>query len=359
VIDGHGTIASVTSTPFVEHISYLAGTTYGNPGVDAQGRLIYRTVDPSTSLYVAPGGGIVVPNQPDSAPVLRLDLDTRKLDTVGMVRIQRRIREPYRMTDGTISSRLLTTPMPVVDDWAVMLDGTIAFVRHADYHVDWLNPDGSLVPSKPMPFPWQPLSPAHKTAFIDSVRLALEANQQAQVARYDSINFFCFDVPRVPRPWMTPEQIAALTSAVQVAPAGAAVPGASATVAANPPAPPGPGEKPAAKERPKGCPASQYLVENLLAPVNVIKPDMLPETKPPFATNSTLPDADGNLWIRVNQMEAVARTTLYDLINNKGELFDRLRMPETRVVVGFAPGGFVFVAVKGDSSTRLERVRWK
>jgi hypothetical protein len=65
-----------------------------------------------------------VPNQPDSAPVLRLDLDSRKLDTVGMVRIQRRISEPYRRVDGSISARTLTTPMPVVDDWAVLSDGS-------------------------------------------------------------------------------------------------------------------------------------------------------------------------------------------------------------------------------------------
>jgi hypothetical protein len=339
VMDGNGRVVTVTSTPRVADISYLTSITSGNPGIDAKGRLIYRVADPVTSLFVAEGGGIVVPNQPDSAPVLRLDLDSRKLDTAGMVRIQRRIREPYRMASGTITTRTLTTPMPVVDDWAVMADGSIAFVRHLDYHVDWLNPDGTWTSSPPMPFPWQRLSDAHKRAFIDSVRNALEENQRKSVERYDSINFVCFDVPRPERPWMTDAPAATVTTA------------ASAAAAASPP--------PSPPRRPSNCPASQYLVEGLLAqPVNVISPSMLPDTKPPFATNSTRGDSDGNLWVRVNQMDAVDKTSLYDVINRHGVLVDRLRIPDARTLVGFGAGRILYVAVKRDSIVVLERVRW-
>jgi hypothetical protein len=307
-----------------------------------------------------------VPNQPDSAPVLRLDLDSRKLDTVGMVRIQRRISEPYRRVDGSISARTLTTPMPVVDDWAVLSDGSLALVRHLDYHVDWVNADGSRSSSAKMHFPWQPMSEVHKRAFIDSVRLALETAQRQSYVRYDSINFACFDVVKPPRPWMTPEEFAAAAEAVAaaaaalpgrggaVASAGAATAAATTTATA---AAPAAGATP--KPRPTNCPASQYLVSGPIPPVNVIGPEMLPDSKPPFAANSTLPDADTNLWIRMNQMDAVVNTTLYDVINRKGELFDRVRIPDERTLVGFAPGGVAYLTVKADSGVRLQRVRWR
>lgn len=92
VIDGDGNIVKVRAIPRTEHATYLASTsvTYGNPGFDAAGRLLYRINDPTTSLSMMLGGGVLVPTQPDSAPILRMNLDTRKLDTAGRVKIQKR-----------------------------------------------------------------------------------------------------------------------------------------------------------------------------------------------------------------------------------------------------------------------------
>jgi hypothetical protein len=41
--------------------------------------------------------------------------------------------------------RMLPIPMSPQDDWAVARDGRVALVRSADYHVEWINPDGRPV----------------------------------------------------------------------------------------------------------------------------------------------------------------------------------------------------------------------
>ena len=65
-------------------------------------------------------------------------------------------------------------PLPVVDEWAVLSDGAVALVRGRDYHIDWVNPDGSRTSSPKIPFEWQRLSDEDKVAFIDSVKAARE-----------------------------------------------------------------------------------------------------------------------------------------------------------------------------------------
>jgi hypothetical protein len=365
VLDGEAKVISISSTPRVAHITYLSGSAYGNPGIDGTGRLVYRISDPTSALIVAAGGGIVVPNQPDSAPVLRLDLDSRVLDSAGMVKIQKRIIEPYKRASGSISSRSLTTPMPVVDDWAVLADGSVAFLRQADYHIDWLNPDGSWTRSPVIPFDWQRMTDEHKAAFVDSVRIVLENNQAVTLARYDSINLACFNVPTPARPWAAATDAAAGNPG---AAAGAAASSGATTIssaavgsggraggnaAGSAPGATAPGA------RPTNCPPSAYIVEMMMNPVNVISPTLLPDYKPAFASNSTRADADTNLWIRVNQMKPVENTTLYDVVSREGRLFDRIRISNDRTLVGFGSGGIAFLATKAGTKVRLERVRWR
>jgi hypothetical protein len=356
VLDGDGNVVRISATPRPDHITYLTGTTYGTPGVDAEGRLIYRISDPLAGLTLAAGGGIIVPTQPDSAPVLRLDLESRTLDTIGNVKIQKRLTEPYRTASGTIQTRTLITPMPLVDDWAVMADGSVAFVRHRDYHVDWLNADGSRASSPAMPFEWTRMTDDHKGAFVDSVRKALADVRWKDVARYDSLNYYCFD--------LTPPERLGATSAFVPRPAekgateapgaagGGGPPGAIATTPAG-------ASALAAPKRPANCPASAYIVDQMFGELNVISPAMLPDYKPPFTGNSSVGDADGNLWIRVNQMRPVANTVLYDVVNRNGELFDRIQIPVNRTLVGFGRGGVVYLASKTGNAVRLESVYWK
>jgi hypothetical protein len=58
-------------------------------------------------------------------------------------------------------------------------------------------------------------------------------------------------------------------------------------------------------------------------------------------------------------MQPVAGTMLYDIANRQGELFDRIRTPSARTIVGFAPGGIVYTAIRQGVALKLERVRWR
>src|SRR5438046_904516 len=73
-----------------------------------------------------------------------------------------------------VTVTMMMNPLPVVDEWAVLSDGSIALVRGRDYHVDWVRPNGTRESSPKIPFEWQRLTDEDKIAFIDSVKAARE-----------------------------------------------------------------------------------------------------------------------------------------------------------------------------------------
>ena len=83
----------------------------------------------------------------------------------------------------------------------------------------------------------------------------------------------------------------------------------------------------------------------------------LPDYVPPFLRGSVRADAEGNLWIRTSTV--VSGQPVYDIVNRRGELADRVQLPPFRTIAGFAPG-FVYMAVKdGTGVVHLERARVK
>jgi hypothetical protein len=63
----------------------------------------------------------------------------------------------------------------------VITDGTGAFVRGSDYHIDWVPPDGTKSSSGKLPYEWQRLDEDGKFALLDSARKAMEkAREMAQ-----------------------------------------------------------------------------------------------------------------------------------------------------------------------------------
>src|SRR5262249_57874851 len=78
---------------------------------------------------------------------------------------------------------------------------------------------------------------------------------------------------------------------------------------------------------------------------------------PPIAVGGTLSDRDGNLWILPRKTKlALHGELVYDVVNSKGELFERVRVPAGRAIAGFDPGGVVYLTT-GDLSSgyTLER----
>ena len=324
VIDPAGKVARVMAIPRAEDAMAI-GSPFNASAFDASGRLIYRMGGGRfgggganvRTIVGGPGGAggagrlPQIPEPPDSAFIARVDLASRKVDTVGVIKIPK-VKFEVKSDDRGMSMSSLINPLPVVDDWAITPDGAIAFVRGRDYHVDWLNPDGSKVTSAKIPFDWQRLTDEDKVAFIDSVKAARE-RQGANA----------------PNP----------TGAPAIGGGG----GQNIQIFMGP----GPG---GGAGGPGGAAPRPPQLE-----VNFIPPTDLPDYKPPFFANSTRADMEGNLWIRTIPTSAIAGGPVYDVINRKGEIVERVQIPVGRSIVGFGPGGAVYLLNRDGATATLEK----
>ena len=115
-------------------IAVGGGATPGNPvGMQIA---IPRVVDGEGRIYFplrAFGGS------EDSTAIARVGWASDVVETVARYK-PREVQQSG--SGGRISIQAL--PMSPEDDWAVGLDGTIALVRAADYHVDVIHPDGRV-----------------------------------------------------------------------------------------------------------------------------------------------------------------------------------------------------------------------
>ena len=88
-----------------------------------------------------------------------------------------------------------------------------------------------------------------------------------------------------------------------------------------------------------------------------VPPSDLPDYKPAFFAGSVRADADGNFWIRTIPTKAIPGGPVYDVVNNRGELIDRVQIPADRSIVGFGSSGLVYLTVRENNTTFLERAR--
>ena len=82
----------------------------------------------------------------------------------------------------------------------------------------------------------------------------------------------------------------------------------------------------------------------------------LPDYRPAFRRGAVRSDEDGNLWVRTTAPSNAG--AIYDVINGKGQLIDRVKVPFGRVISGFGPG-VVYMGVLDDKGARLEMARIK
>jgi hypothetical protein len=116
---------------------------YGYPATDAKGRIVYRIFAQPAPPKVAPPPGVpYFPPDPDSAFIVAMDIETRKLDTLGAIRTPKTLNTIKQTQEGFFSFTSAINPMPSTDEWAVLSDGTVAFVRGRDYRGDYLHGDG-------------------------------------------------------------------------------------------------------------------------------------------------------------------------------------------------------------------------
>jgi len=268
-------------------------------------------------------GAFMPPEIPDSAPLTRVDLVSRQVDTIGFLRVPKIKMDIQRDDNGRVSITAMANPLPVVDDWAVLSDGSIALVRGRDYHVDFIRPDGSRESAAKIPFDWKRLTDEDKVAFIDSVKAA----RQRMAAN-------------------------APTPAVPGAPAGGGAAGGGGANAG------APGEVRIMIGGPGGAPGGAGGMGGGRE-VTFVPPSELPDYQPPFFVGAARADNEGHLWIRTTPTKAISGGPVYDVIGAKGELVERVQVPKDRTIVGFGPGGIVYLLARDGTTTKLERARVK
>lgn len=123
-------------------------------GMDALGRIYFRGF-----------GGVGPPS--DSASILRADLATNLMDTAGTFKTASTTRE---VTGGPNNQNERISPIPLSpeDAWGVAADGRVVVVRAADYHVDWIDEDGSVTSGPPVPYAPVSIGRAEKEEWLDS-----------------------------------------------------------------------------------------------------------------------------------------------------------------------------------------------
>lgn len=321
VIDPSGRIGRVMSVPRSEDAQMLSGA-LGIAAFDGKGALIYRTSPRFQMRGAGPRTPNFVPPQiPDSAAIVRIDLATRKLDTVTYIKTPKIKMDVSQDGDGGVSMTSQINPLPVVDDWGVLPDGSVAIVRGRDYHVDVVTPEGAKSSFSKIPFDWQRLTDEDKVAFIDSVKAA-RARMGANAPN------LAFGAPG-----------GAQGSAGGGR--GGEGGGPQITIMAGPP--PGGGDGGAQRQGARGRQAQMTFV-----PANE-----LPDYKPAFFGGAVRTDTDGNIWIRTIPTSAIAGGPVYDVVNRTGELVERVQIPAGRTLIGFGRGT-AYMSVRENDKVYLE-----
>jgi hypothetical protein len=213
----------------------------------------------------------------DSMLVFRSALGSTQVDTVGYARRPPYVREPDLPSTDSLGRPVgvgRVKPVSTNDEVATFSDGTIAIVRSADYAIDWVDPDGTRRSTPPVAHEWRQLSAADKAALGNDVQKVL---------------------------MMFPSEYSIRVSA---------------------------------SERATGV------------QTQVVSTSGIPDRLPPFLGSfgyvsfRTLADADGRLWIPQYPApgSGAAPPIVFDIVDKKGRLIDRVEMPPLTVPVAFAPG---------------------
>jgi hypothetical protein len=368
VLDPEARVTRVRSVWRPEEVQYYSNAV-ANVGVaatDAKGRVVYRVPARAQLPKVAPPGGVpYFPSPPDSAFVVAIDIDTRTLDTVGTVRIPKVIYQVHQSAEGYFSISVLLNPMPTTDDWGVLSNGTVAFLRGRDYRIDYRQPDGTWTSSPKLPFDWQHSSEADKQAYVDSVK-SLNRRQQMSTYVTSMIRWANMYEKPYPKDFKVPDGFIpqfGLAREWKLPPGLTLPPSYVYACAAN--------EEPKMIQQTGGPPAgtpscipSPIMLPGGVAPppptireVAIIPADELPDYRPPFVAGAARADADGNLWVRTIPTKPVPGGSIYDIVNAQGELVDRVQLPPGYTLVGFGKGKVVYLSTRDASGIHLARVR--
>lgn len=317
VLDEHGEIARVMALPSNRDALFMVGGPFGIPGFDPRGRIVFRgAVPPARApLGEAPPAVTSPPGQfADSAPVYRLDMASRERETLAYLTIPRQSRKAIVDRTGRLTGMaVVVNPMTLVDEWALLPDGRVAIVRGADFHIEWLELDGRWVSTGKIPYTWERLDDDAKQRVLDSTKVAAEKTRELLIKAIE----------------------ANPTDANRMA-TSAGLPGVMMIAT-----------------MPEGG-MGRAVQQTVVPTTNMVEAKYLADYRPAFRMGAVRSDVEGNLWVRTT--EPTDRGAIYYVINGKGQLIDRVKLPYGRVIAGFAPG-VVYMGVEDDAGVRLERAR--
>jgi hypothetical protein len=349
VIDAQGNIVRTMAAPRPNDLQFMTNAAFGRPGLDGKGRLIYRQVDfgfgrggPGAIRMSGGGGGIPqMPTPPDSSAIVRFDFATRKLDTVTFFKIPKINMSVTQDENGGIRMQSRVNPAPVVDEWAVMSNGSVAVVRGRDYHVDYFDVDGKVTRAEKLPYDWFRMDDDYKQKFLDSTKTVM-----------DSLRKLAQTNPQ-----------AAATAGMAAAGLGGGGNGAPMMVFQM-----RGGDGPPPPRRDGGGDAGRggnTEVRTTAGPggfnmpaIEMVPPSDLPDYKPAFGTASVLSDADGRVWVRTIATKP-NMGVIYDVIDASGKLIDRVQVPGTQTIAGFGQGGVVYLGFRDAAGIHLQKVTLK
>ncbi|MEP6833014.1 MAG: hypothetical protein ABJB74_06450 [Gemmatimonas sp.] len=288
VVAPDGKIARTISPPKPTDIRWMATSA---AGVDARGNLLYRGGPPRAG--VKPGVPITRAEllARDSIPIVRAGFESRVVDTVASLVLTTDRRLDSRTVNGKSETIVFHNPLLVYDEWAVTSDGNVAIVRGSTYQLEIFDQNNKQLVSAQIPFDWRAISDKEKQHILDSARAVLDS------------------------------------AAARAAAAG------SRTVETN-----GVSGRGLTLRSPSSVPPSTHLW---------VTPDEMPSYWPSIRQGAVTADLDGNVWILPATSNAASSGMLvYDVLNNKGALVYRVRLPAGRVVAGFGRGGVIYTSVK-------------
>jgi hypothetical protein len=357
-VNATGELTTIRAVPRAQEVNAFTGA-QGRPGFDSKGRLVYRGVPRPRfgGANARPSvGNFVIPELPDSAPIVRLDMGTRTIDTASSIKFNRPDVKVSQGADGRISVQTRTNPFPMIDEWALLSDGTVAVIRGHDFHIERLHPDGRVTSSAKLPFEWQKLDEDAKLFLLDSARTALEKQReeaQRLIAAGGAGAFFAGGGADM-----------FMGGGMGGGPVGMSISVGGGAGGGGPPQRGGQGGGQAGggqggRGGAGGGAGGPGGANFQLPAVQLVDPVDLPDYRPPFTPNAAIGDLDGNLWVRTTAV-AGDLGPIYYVIDAKDQIVDRVQLPPGRILSGFGPGGTLYLAVRDTAGkTYLERVSLK
>jgi hypothetical protein len=168
LITAEGKLGRTIAPPKVQDLASMFGG-----GIDARGNLVYRlfpsTLPPASTKDAQPPAR-------DSVAIVRGSFAKRSVDTIAKLRIAVYPRVVFAAPTGRTTASVTVNPgAQVVDDWAVLSDGTIAIVRGHDYSIDLIGADGRMRHVPKLPFDWRRITDEEKQHSLDSARRVIDS----------------------------------------------------------------------------------------------------------------------------------------------------------------------------------------